>query len=58
MKTYKLIIRINNHDEVEDIKESMEYDERCLEVDDVELTDFMDNEAVSLLKDANVIGIA
>tara|TARA_Y100001963_G_scaffold123819_1_gene174101 strand:- start:32 stop:208 length:177 start_codon:yes stop_codon:yes gene_type:complete len=58
MKTYKLIIRINNKDEIEDIKESMTLDERCLEVDDVELTDFMDSDAISLLKDANTIGIA
>jgi|TARA_Y100001973_G_C5207570_1_gene342746 tRNA(His) 5'-end guanylyltransferase len=58
MKTYKLIIRVNDQDEIEDIKESLEFDERCLEVDDMELTDYMDNDGVSLLKDANVIGIA
>ena len=58
MKTYKLIIRVNDQDEIEDIKESLEFDERCLEVDDMELTDFMDAEGVALLSDVSVIGIA
>tara|TARA_R100001594_G_scaffold148617_1_gene204238 strand:- start:1059 stop:1235 length:177 start_codon:yes stop_codon:yes gene_type:complete len=58
MKTYKLIIRINDKDQIEDIKETMTSDERCLEVDDVELTDFMDLETISLLKDVNSIGLA
>ena len=58
MKTYKLIIRVNDKEEIEDIKETMMCDEKCLEVDDVELTDFMDLEAISLLRDANMIGIA
>ena len=58
MKTYKLIIKINDNEEIESIKETMTSDERCLEVDDVELTDFMDAEGVELLKDVNVIGIA
>jgi hypothetical protein len=58
MKTYKLVIKINNHDEIQSIKESMTSDEKCLEVDDVEITDHMDLEAISLLKDVNVIGLA
>ena len=58
MKIYKLIIKVNNHDEIESIKETMTSDEKCLEVDDVEITDHMDLEAISLLKDANVIGSA
>ena len=58
MKTCKLVIKINNHDEIQSIKESMTSDEKCLEVDDVEITDHMDLEAISLLKDVNVIGLA
>ena len=58
MKTYKLIIRVNDNEEIEDIKETLVLNEKCLEVDDVELTDFMDLEAISLLKDANMIGLA
>ena len=58
MDTYKLVIKINNHDEIQSIKESMTSDEKCLEVDDVEITDHMDLEAISLLKDVNVIGLA
>ena len=58
MKTYKLIIKINNRNEVEDIKETMTFDEDCLEVDGVELTDYMDIEAKSLLEGVRDIGIA
>jgi nicotinic acid mononucleotide adenylyltransferase len=58
MKTYKLVIKINNHDRIESIKETMTSDERCLEVDDVEITDHMDVDTISLLKDVNIIGLA
>ena len=58
MKTYKLIIKINNNNEVESIKETIEASERCLEVDGVELTEYMDLESISLLHDVNDIGIA
>ena len=58
MKTYKLVIKINDKEEIESIKETMTSSERCLEVDDVEITEFMDAESVKLLKDVSVIGIA
>ena len=58
MKTYTLVIKINDNEEVESIKETMTSDERCLEVDDMELTDFMDAEGVALLRDVSVIGFA
>ena len=58
MKTYKLIIKINDKEEIESIKETMTSDERCLEVDDMELTDYMDAKGVELLRDACEIGIA
>ena len=58
MKTYTLVIKINDNEEVESIKETMTSDERCLEVNDMELTDFMDAEGVALLRDVSVIGIA
>tara|TARA_Y100001963_G_C6690954_1_gene404609 strand:- start:453 stop:629 length:177 start_codon:yes stop_codon:yes gene_type:complete len=58
MKTYKLIIKIDDKNEVQSIKETMVSDERCLEVGDIELTDFMDEESIGLLQDANEIGIA
>ena len=58
MKTYTLVIKINDNEEVESIKETMTSEERCLEVDDMELTDFMDAEGVALLRDVSVIGIA
>jgi hypothetical protein len=58
MKTYKLVIKINNRDEVESIKETMVADERCMEIDGIELKDFMDAETISLLHDVSEIGIA
>ena len=58
MKTYKLIIKINDREEIEDIKETITFHEDCLEVDGVELTDFMDVEAKSLLEGVRDIGIA
>jgi hypothetical protein len=58
MKTYKLIIKINNREQVESIKESMSYDKDCLEVDGQELTDFMDKDSISLLEGVRDIGIA
>jgi hypothetical protein len=58
MKTYKLIIKINSKNEIEDIKETIIFDQDCLEVDGMELTDFMDVEAKSLLEGVRDIGIA
>jgi hypothetical protein len=58
MKTYKLTIKINDKEEIQSIKETLVSDERCLEVDDVEITDHMDAKGVELLRDACEIGIA
>ena len=58
MKTYKLIIQIDDKDEVKSIKETIISNERCLEVGDVELTDYMDEESIGLLQDVYEIGIA
>ena len=58
MKTYKLIIQIDDKDEVKSIKETIVSNELCLEVGDVELTDYMDDESISLLQDVYEIGIA
>ena len=58
MKTYKLIIKIDAKNEVKSIKETIVSDERCLEVGDIEITDYMDEDSISLLQDVHEIGIA